>query len=124
MLPYSVRFQQVHILKGATSFMSSISLEIACRTNLQSEHVVLTFHTLFGMNPTAHPAIDPGFYYSHLPLRSSILSFPILTQTFTISSTALIDKVPPTLSTYCIDKICGYGKVNLWHFLGVSISND
>ena len=63
--------------------------------------------------PLAHPAVDPGFYYSYLPLSSIILPSPLI-QAFTILSPALINKVPPTLSMYCIDKICGYGKqVNL-----------
>ena len=62
--------------------------------------------------PSAHPAVDPGLYYSNLPLSRIILPSPI-TQAPTISSPALINKVPPTSSTYCIDKICGDGEVNL-----------
>ena len=52
----------------------------------------------------AHLAVDPGFCYSYLPLSSIVLPSPI-TQAFTISSPALINRVPPTSSMYCIEKI-------------------
>ena len=85
----------------------------------------LHFILFFAIYPSAHPAaVNPILYYSHLT-SAGCVSLPFTeTQTSTVAFPALKNKVPLTPSMNRVDQKCGNGKVNLLHFLWVSISHD
>ena len=60
--------------------------------------------------------LSPVYWQHHPPLPNNPSLYNL--------TSALINQVPPTSKTYCIDKVCWDGKVNLWHFLGVTIGHD